>query len=58
MMTHFRDKDATREERTYLRHILLGRQQVRFLPSVRALKELQLQGCIKDQDGICQGNRI
>ena len=42
----------TQEELRLLRFVLEGRS-VRFMPSVRALKNLQLQGCIKNNEGWC-----
>lgn len=45
--------DEMDEERQYLRQILLENRPVPFRSSVRALKNLQLQGCIKGQGGQC-----
>ncbi len=42
----------TQEELRLLRFVLEGRS-VRFMPSVRELKNLQLQGCIKNNEGWC-----
>jgi hypothetical protein len=54
MMRHLADVEGMAKERALLMDLLTGRRTPRFTPTVRAHKRLQLQGCIREERGVCR----